>query len=147
MIFFIHGFANVRIMIGVTPHERAYLAPFFAFLALLLLGEVVKSIGEGYAHWALASPQYWLFPLQIVVCSALLFHYRSCYSGLSELRGWWLGVLAGILAFVVWVAPQAAFGAPPRTDGFHPHFFGSEGAVYWGNLLARFARMVIVVPL
>lgn len=134
-------------MIGVTSHERAYLAPFFAFLALLLLGELVKSLGEGYAHWALASPQYWLFPLQILVCGFLLVRYRAFYSDLKALRGFFAASLAGALAFAIWIAPQELFGFAPRTDGFHPHFFGNEGAAYWGNLLARFARMVIVVPL
>jgi uncharacterized protein len=134
-------------MIGVTPHERAYLAPFFVFLALLLLGEVVKSLGEGYAHWALASPQYWLFPLQILVCSGLLFHYRKRYEELRISRGLALGALVGVIAFAVWIAPQALFGAAPRLDGFHPHFFGADGPAYWTNLLARFVRMVVVVPL
>ena len=138
-------------MIGVTSHERAYLAPFFAFLALLLVGEVVKSLGEGYSHWALASPQYWLFPLQIVVCCGLLVHYRRWYADLRPNTRLGLalgfGVMAGIIAFFLWISPQALFGAAPRVDGFHPHFFGSDGPAYWGNLLARFFRMVLVVPI
>ena len=134
-------------MIGVTPHERAYLAPFFAFLALLLLGEVVKSVGEGYAHWALAHPQYWLFPLQIVVCGGLLLHYRAYYGELRVARGFAVAVLAGALAFALWIAPQSLFGASPRLDGFRPHFFGADGPAYWSNLLLRFARMTLIVPL
>jgi len=134
-------------MIGVTPHERAYLTPFFAFLGLLLLGEVVKSLGEGYAHWALAHPQYWLFPLQIVVCGLMLVHYRGHYDQLKVLQGFPLAIAVGLVALGVWISPQWLFGAAPRTDGFHPHFFGSEGWPYTLNLTLRFFRMVIIVPI
>ncbi len=134
-------------MIGVTSHERAYLAPFFAFLALLLFGEVVKSLGEGYAHWALASPQYWILPMQIIVCGGLLARYRQFYGELRVSGGFGVAAIAGIAALVLWISPQAFFSAAPRTEGFHPHFFGGEGAAYWGNLLARFFRMVVIVPL
>jgi uncharacterized protein len=134
-------------MIGVTPHERAYLAPFFAFLALLLLGEVVKSVGEGYAHWPLASPQYWLFPLQIGVCGGMLFHYRGFYDELRNRRGFAVAAAVGAIAFGIWISPQAVFGAELRLKGFEPHFFASEGPGYWANLVARFVRMAVIVPL
>ena len=134
-------------MIGVTPHERAYLAPFFAFLALLLVGEVVKSLGEGYAHWTLAQPQYWVFPLQIAVCGSMLFHYRSYYGELRARRGVGFASLVGIVAFALWIAPQHLFPAPPRLEGFQPHYFGDSGLPYWTNVLLRFARMVVIVPL
>lgn len=134
-------------MVGVTPQERAYLAPFFTFLALLLLGEVVKSVGEGYAHWALASPQYWVFPLQIIVCGGLLIHYRAHYSELKNWTGIAWAIMIGALSLIIWIAPQLLNVAAPRTDGFHPHFFARDGAAYWTNLGARFFRMVIIVPL
>lgn len=134
-------------MVGVTSQERAYLAPFFAFLALLLLGEVVKSVGDGYAHWALASPQYWVFPLQILVCGGLLIHYREHYSELKNWSGMLWANAIGIIALVIWIAPQLLSFASPRTDGFHPHFFGNGGGAYWTNLGARFFRMVVIVPL
>src|SRR5690349_15750493 len=101
-------------MIGVTPHERAYLTPFFAFLGLLLLSEVIKSIGEGYAFWAWAHPQYWVFPLQILVCGGILLHYRKYYGELKVYRGGMFATAAGIAALVVWIAPQWFFGAGAR---------------------------------
>lgn len=134
-------------MLGVTPHERAYLAPFFAFLALLLFGEVVKSVGDGYSHWTLASPQYWIFPLQILICGGLLIHYRNFYSDLKHVCGLGFAVLVGVLALGIWITPQALLGQARRTDGFLPHFFGDHGWPYWTTVIARLFRMVVIVPL
>jgi uncharacterized protein len=134
-------------MIGVTPHERANLAPFFAFLGLLLFGEVIKSIGEGYAHWGWAHPQYWVFPIQIVVCGGMLLHYRKYYAELKVCRGIGLATLIGAIALGIWIAPQWIFGTPPRLSGFQPHFFAPDGWPYWLNLSARFFRLVVIVPI
>jgi uncharacterized protein len=134
-------------MIGVTPHERAYLAPFFTFLGLLLVGQIVKSVGDGYAHWALAEPQYWVFPLQILVCGGMLIHYREHYGELRNFRGMAFATFIGVVSLALWIAPQWLLGFPPRLTGFEPHYFGSEGPAYWFNLIARFIRLVIIVPL
>jgi CAAX prenyl protease-like protein len=136
-------------MIGVTPHERAYLAPFLTFLGLMLLGEVVKNLGDGYAYWALAEPRYWMFPLQIVVCGGQLIHYRRYYTfGPVTPGGLLIGGVAGALALGIWIAPQWLFGAAPRGgDGFLPHYFGADGWRYGLNLGARLFRMVVIVAL
>ena len=58
-----------------------------------------------------------------------------------------MALFAGSAALVIWISPQAFFGATPRVDGFNPHFFAGDGPAYWVNLLARFFRMVVIVPL
>jgi uncharacterized protein len=133
-------------MIGVNPPERAYLAPFIVFLAFLLLGEIVKSLGDGYAYWALAQPRYWIFPLQTGVCALLLVRHWRHYDSLRPTRGLSFATLAGGLALGLWIAPQWLAGAAPRIDGFEPHYFG-DGAPHAINLTARLIRMIIIVPL
>lgn len=133
-------------MIGSTPREKAYLGPFVVFLALLLLGQVVSALGDGYAHWPLAEPLYWVYPLQSAVCAALLWRWRGLII-LGPWRGIGAGISGGLIALVLWVAPQAFLGFPARLDGFHPEFFGSEGWPYWLNLSCRFFRLVVIVPL
>lgn len=131
-------------MFGASPDEKAYFAPFAAFLACLALGAAVAHLFEGHAAWPLTAPRYWVDPLQTVVSGGLLAwgwrRYRLRFPTHPL-----LGVAAGVLVLGLWIAPRW-LGAAPRLEGFEPGFFGS-GAAYWPNLLVRFARLVIVVPL
>jgi CAAX prenyl protease-like protein len=130
-------------MIDNVACVRANLAPFLTFLALLFLRDCVAKLGGGSAHWALSSPQYWVFPLQTLVCGIPVWVYRRDYE-LRPASG--IGP-AGLAAFAIWSAPQFFFHAAPRLDGFDPAFFGSDGWPYWTNLAFRLARMIVIVPL
>jgi CAAX prenyl protease-like protein len=55
-------------------------------------------------------------------------------------------VLVGLLVLALWIAPQQWLGVERRVDGFDPGFFG-EGAAWWANVIVRFVRLTIVVPL
>jgi uncharacterized protein len=128
-----------------SPLAKAYLGPFFAFMVLLALGELLGHLGDGLANWILAAPQYWVFPLQTIVCGVLLMKWWGSYE-FSWGKGWGFALLAGVVVFGIWISPQWLFGYPPRTDGFNPSFFG-EGAPFWVNTTLRVIRLVIVVPL
>jgi CAAX prenyl protease-like protein len=58
-----------------------------------------------------------------------------------------LAIGVGLVVFVIWVSPQMLFGQPRRLEGFDPMVFAGDPAAYWMTVLARFARLVIVVPL
>jgi CAAX prenyl protease-like protein len=146
-------------MFGFSSEEKAYIAPFAAFLGLLAFVDVVKKFGDGYANWVFSSPSYWVFPLQILVCGGLLIRFWPHYQlkaptklllttaiGILVLFLWiwmsplWLGVAKGIgIAKFLGIAES-------RTEGFLPHFFG-DGLPYAINLTLRFIRLVIIVPL
>ena len=66
---------------------------------------------------------------------------------LLTVKGWVPGAVAGIVAFVIWISPQAFFGAPDRTDGFDPEIFRDSFELYGLTLVGRLARLIIVVPL
>jgi len=132
-------------MNGERSDRVAYLAPFFAFLAFLLLVGAVKTLGDGYAFWVVADPIYWILPLQTIVCSVLLWKLRHRIE-FRPLTGFGFAFAIGLLALVVWISPQAFFGFPPRLDGFQPAFFGETGWPYWSNLTVRIFRMAVVVP-
>ncbi|MHA3770348.1 CAAX prenyl protease-related protein [Verrucomicrobiota bacterium sgz303538] len=137
-------------MFGLTTQEKAYIGPFVVFLGLIALGQFVAWLGEGFAAWYLAAPHYWVYPLQTLVCGALLARYWRQYQ-MEKPRGIVFSILIGIVVLGIWVAPQVlgiqvlGLGAP-RTEGFEPHFFGG-GAAYAANVAVRFVRLVIVVPL
>lgn len=125
--------------------QKAYLAPFLVFMGLLALGEVVAHFFEGHAIWIASAPRYWVFPLQTLVCGAVLLRYWRAYEWRRPARlGFTLAI--GVLVFVIWISPQAFLAADPRRDGFDPGFFGGGGA-YALNSALRWLRLVVVVPL
>lgn len=133
-------------MFGATPSEKAYIAPFLAFFAALAVGGIIGHFFEGYAFWMVREPRYWVFPLQILVCGWLLTRYWRWYK-MQLPRGTGVAVGIGVLALLLWIAPQQWLGFPPRLEGFDPAFFGAEGWPYWINVTLRFIRLVIIVPL
>jgi CAAX prenyl protease-like protein len=133
-------------MFGATPSEKAYLAPFLAFFGLLALGGAVAHFFDGYALWIVREPRYWVFPAQILVCGVLLARYWRSYE-MQAPRGPWIAVGIGVLALLIWIAPQQWLGFPPRLDGFDPAFFGNDGWPYALNVSLRFIRLVVIVPL
>lgn len=165
---FLHGS-----MFGADPKEKAYLAPFLAFLLILGLGEVVAHFSDGRPEWFLSQPQYWVLPLQTLVCTVVLARFRSYYA-IQPPRRLLFTVGIGVLALIIWIAPQqwllgwgdalpsqlrsALFwikvpkewlGAPRPTDelAFNPYFFGATGWPYLANVGVRFLRLVVIVPL
>ena len=126
-------------MFGATPQEKAHLAPFAGFLAVMLLGEIIGKIFGG-------EPRYWAVPLQTLVGGALLIRYWRYYDLRAPARPLF-ATLIGAIALIIWIAPQQWFGAAARLDGFRPDFFGATGWPYALNVACRFLRLIIVVPL
>ena len=89
--------------------------------------------------------RYLIFPLQTIVCAAALAWFWREYRLRLPLKAWIAGIV-GLLVFALWVSPQAVFGKPPRLDGFDPGVLAGQPALYWGSLVMRFVRLVLVVP-
>ena len=142
---FFHVF-QLRPMFGATLKERAYLAPFLAFLLALALGGVVAHFGEGRAFWVFSESRYWVYPFQTALCGGLLVWGWRWYEFKFPKRIVFTAAI-GVLALLLWIAPQEWFGASRRMDGFDPGFFGATGWPYALNLTLRLVRLVIVVPL
>lgn len=120
----------------------AYTVPMLAFVAFLGAVSLLKMTGSN-AAW-LRAPEYWIYPLQTVVCGALLIWFRPRYA-LHRLVGVPVVLLIATAVFALWIAPQAFLGFAPRNEGFNPELFASPAA-YWSTVLLRFLRLVIVVP-
>jgi len=133
-------------MFGADPKEKANLAPFLAFFVVLGLGTAAAHFGDGRAFWAFSQPRYWVFPLQTLVCSLFLFRGWPYYELRAPRRPLFtIGI--GVLALLIWIAPQEWLGASRRMDGFNPDFFGANGWPHAVNLGLRLVRLVVVVPL
>lgn len=113
-------------------------------MAGLMLVSLVKNSQAG-SIW-LRSPEYWIYPLQTALCAATLIFYWRQYD-FGKRGGILLGLAAGVVVLGIWIAPQAVLGAGARVDGFDPSVFSEGSALYWMTVTARFARLVIIVPL
>ena len=121
----------------------AFTLPMAIFLALLALASALRKPGAGF--W-LAAPEYWVFPAQTIICGALLIWFWREF-GFRAPRKSWLAAALGLVVFALWISPQQFFGFPPRLSGFDPEVFAGQTAMYWGTIVFRFLRLVIVVPL
>jgi len=115
----------------------------FLFLLLLALASGLKTLGS--AFW-LASPEYWIFPLQTILCGALVFFFRREYE-FHSLRDPFFTFGIATVVFVIWIAPQQFLGFAARNLGFNPDLFATMPAAYWATTGFRFLRLVVVVPL
>lgn len=114
-----------------------------AFMALLALTSLLHKIDNNV--W-LSRCEYWIYPLQTILCGVLLLRFWPEYS-ISRPRRAWLGVVVGVGVFVLWISPQTFFGFPPRTDGFNPDIFADQSSLYWPTVVLRFLRLIVIVPL
>jgi CAAX prenyl protease-like protein len=138
-------------MFGSSPAERAFFGPLAVFIGVMMAGQIIGGIFDGRASWALSSPQYWVHPVQIVICGALLFRWWRFYEWRPPTHVFFT-VFIGVLAFVLWVSPLAYVvesfrPKSARVPGFDPAFFGAGAGPYYLNLCCRFVRLVIIVPL
>ena len=114
-----------------------------AFIAFLALVGGLQKIG---GHPSLIRCEYWIYPLQTLVCGALLLWFWRLYLlGRPARPGF--GAVIGLAVFLIWIAPQTLFGIGPRTAGFDPDLFSNQPALYWPTVVLRFVRLVVVVPL
>jgi len=113
------------------------------FMGLLALTSLVRFSGASF--WFQHS-EFWIFPLQTVVCGVMLWRYWKAYD-LERLRMLWFGVVVGVVVFFLWIAPQAFLRFAARTDGFNPDLFIAQPAFFWSTVAFRFLRLVVVVPL
>ncbi len=127
----------------------AYTAPFLAFMGFLALTSFISKFavdlgGPETPIW-LTEPQYWIYPLQAVVCMVLMILYWRHYrlNGLKPL----LATVVGLVVLGIWISPQWLFRADPRLFGFDPTIFADDPVAYWFQVSMRFFRLVIVVPL
>jgi len=141
----------------------SHVLPFAVFMGFLLFFQVLEmAIGWDHpdAPWWRRAPEHFIYPIQSIVCLALLWHYRRGYT-----FGWswkWsaFGVLFGIVGIGFWLLPTTLhswlghqgdpgglaglLGVADRRDGFDPGVF-THPTAWWGTLVMRFVRAVIVV--
>ena len=114
----------------------------FVFLALLALSQLLSA---GSGRFVLRHAEFWIYPVQTVLCGALLVWFHRCYE-FHRLKNVIFTVLIALIVFTIWIAPQQFFSFTPRNVGFDPTIFGNNTAEFWLSGVFRFLRLVVVVP-
>ena len=123
----------------------AHVGPLVLFFLFLVVTPAVRSPGSA-SVW-LRAPEYWVYPLQAVVCLAALAIWWRHYRFDPRASALLTGVLAGFLALGIWIVPQMLMGTAPRTgEGFDPTPLLERPELYWSVLAGRFLRLVVAVP-
>ncbi len=137
----------------------AHIAPFAVFVLFTALVPAV-AIHNSALPWWRSAPEHWIYPLQTVVCGALLICFWKNYT-FRPSRGLVLATVLGIVSIVLWILPAHLFhawkdhethaipllGFAARNEGFDPTIFKHDRFWYALVIIMRFVRMVIVVPL
>lgn len=128
------------------PEKRKFLAytlPMVTFVLLLGVGGLLPNAGD---HFLLSASEYWIYPIQTIVCGALLIWFWRDYD-LQRPRRVVFTFATGVAVLLIWVAPQTLFGASARPNGFNPDIFAAQPGAYWATVSLRFLRLAVVVPL
>jgi CAAX prenyl protease-like protein len=121
----------------------AYVLPFALFIGALALLPLMKIVG-GDSIWS-HFPEQGIYPIQTLLCGAALLYFWKTYSW-GKRNGYLFAAVVGFAVLGLWIAPQVLFVFSPRFKGFDPTLFEANPFLYWSSVLARFARLVIVVP-
>ncbi len=115
----------------------------FLFLALLALVSVFHPLNRApfFAH-----AEFWIYPLQTILCTVLLIYFRRFYP-IDRPRRVLFTILAAVLVFLIWITPQQFLGFSARLDGFNPQLLADQPLLYRAELIFRLLRLVLVVPL
>jgi len=111
-----------------------FVAPFAVFMGFIAAAQIIGG-----------DSKYWLYPLQTMVCAGVLVYFWKSYEWGRVTFG--LPIVAGLVVFGLWVAPQAVFGAEARLDGFDPYGVSEDKTIVLFTIVARCLRLMVVVPL
>jgi hypothetical protein len=115
--------------------QKAYIAPFAVFMAMLIVADFLPP-----------SARHWIYPLQTVLCGAVLIKFWSFYRlGTPKKAGFSLFI--AVLVLLLWISPQVLLGYPGRFQGFDPSPFKDRATLYYAVVVMRFIRLVVAVPL
>jgi uncharacterized protein len=138
--------------------SAAHVAPLAVFLGFLSLPGLLRVAENKNLPWWQAQPELWIYPVQAVVCFALILfwwrHYGFRRPSVSAVA-WGVGI--GVIGIALWILPSVLsqrtgfvslwLGCVNRAeDGFDPDVFSRDSAAWWLTVGLRLARMVLVVP-
>ncbi len=115
-------------------------------MLFLALEQGIASFGAESGQWWLATPKYWVFPLQTLVLRRRTpFLLETLPFG--PLAPGWIGVLGGLAILGIWIAPQAALVSLRESLVIRSVLPGSGGNHASLDDRRAIPALVVVVPL
>lgn len=131
----------------MSRRMQAYVVPFVVFMLFLAVPGWVGPWLKSWSPLLSEHPKLLVWPVQTLSCAVLLIWYWREYDWGARLQPL-LAVGAGVLSLAIWLAPAYLMpGAAPRVAGFNPTVVEGAPLLWWLTVIARFFRLVIVVPL
>jgi CAAX prenyl protease-like protein len=124
--------------------------PFAVYPAFLVLAAVIQHL----QHWGLEIPAAWdlrwLYPAKIGLVLVLLVLLWRNFDELAWPQStsgahWVLGIVIGILIFVLWINLDQQWATMGKMEGYDPTD-PETGRMHWGFAGMRFFGATLVVP-
>lgn len=139
-----------RFMENNSNPFKAFVAPFGAFILVGAAGSLAEHVFKGSDSLLITGTQYWVYPLQALICGAIIAWFWPIYS-FGHVRKYGFTIAIALIVLGIWIAPQILiaplFHLPPRNVGFDPTLFSNNPTLFTTVLGLRFLRLVLVVPL
>lgn len=130
---------------------RARTLPFLTFMAFIGIDELIKWVSHLLPSLPSDSFHIYLYPLKVLVVSALLFYYRKEYKeitlrDLTRPQTLLIATATGITVFILWINMDWSFATFGSVSNYNPTELSGKLTVYF--LIAfRLAGAAIVVPI
>ncbi len=149
-----------------NDRAKAHVVPLAVFMILLAPFQLTgwPTWKHPDAPWWRHYPEQWQYPVQTLIVVALLVFFRKNYELKWQLKPMLFGAVMGVVGIGFWILPTQThtwlgmegdqegiwkwLGVMPRDEGFNPQDladkFGGCQVAYWGSLVMRFFRAVVV---
>lgn len=110
-----------------------YIIPFIAYVFAIPLSSL------------LFENQYISYAIKVLLTGILLIFYFKKYKEIKKFRLSVLGIIAGVIIFIIWISIEAFYKRIPGNDIYNPNDLGQSFFIIL--VLIKLAGMVLIAPL
>jgi hypothetical protein len=127
--------------------------PFLLFICFIAFERLIDLLSHHYEFMQPVAENggYFLYPIKTVVVAVVLLLFWRCYSEIDvkqtfSLRNLSIGILVGIVVFLLWINLDRGFAVIGKLEGYDPFLVASPLLVYL-TISFRLFGAAVVVPI